>query len=149
MKQYFEIVDVMAREILDSRGNPTVEVEVEGTRDLQTLFDRDLGVGDGAAGADTLTHVAVDAGLRVEDDASAVVRRRLTGDEGVHVAARLAEELGYGFSDKREIHYICPLFSLSIWVARARPSMMASGLGAQPAISTSTWTYLLSGPQTE
>ena len=27
MKQYFEIVDVMAREILDSRGNPTVEVE--------------------------------------------------------------------------------------------------------------------------
>ena len=28
MKQYFEIVDVNAREILDSRGNPTVEVEV-------------------------------------------------------------------------------------------------------------------------
>ena len=28
MKQYFEIVDVLAREILDSRGNPTVEVEV-------------------------------------------------------------------------------------------------------------------------
>ena len=28
MKQYFEIVDVMAREILDSRGNPTVEVVV-------------------------------------------------------------------------------------------------------------------------
>ena len=28
MKQYFEIVDVMGREILDSRGNPTVEVEV-------------------------------------------------------------------------------------------------------------------------
>ncbi len=28
MKEYFEIVDVMAREILDSRGNPTVEAEV-------------------------------------------------------------------------------------------------------------------------
>ena len=28
MKDYFEIVDVSAREILDSRGNPTVEVEV-------------------------------------------------------------------------------------------------------------------------
>lgn len=28
MKQYFEIVDVIGREILDSRGNPTVEVEV-------------------------------------------------------------------------------------------------------------------------
>jgi len=28
MKQYLEIVDVLGREILDSRGNPTVEVEV-------------------------------------------------------------------------------------------------------------------------
>ena len=28
MKGYFEITDVLAREILDSRGNPTVEVEV-------------------------------------------------------------------------------------------------------------------------
>ena len=28
MKEYFEIVDVKALEILDSRGNPTVEVEV-------------------------------------------------------------------------------------------------------------------------
>ena len=28
MKQYLEIEDVYAREILDSRGNPTVEVEV-------------------------------------------------------------------------------------------------------------------------
>ncbi|MBR6114540.1 MAG: phosphopyruvate hydratase [Oscillospiraceae bacterium] len=28
MKEYLEIVDILAREILDSRGNPTVEVEV-------------------------------------------------------------------------------------------------------------------------
>ena len=28
MKQYYEIADVLAREILDSRGNPTVEVDV-------------------------------------------------------------------------------------------------------------------------
>ena len=27
MKQILEIVDVLSREILDSRGNPTVEVE--------------------------------------------------------------------------------------------------------------------------
>ncbi|GHU50244.1 enolase [Clostridia bacterium] len=33
MKSYFEIVDVMAREILDSRGNPTVEVEVVASAD--------------------------------------------------------------------------------------------------------------------
>ena len=31
MKGYYEITDVYAREILDSRGNPTVEVEVIGT----------------------------------------------------------------------------------------------------------------------
>ena len=28
MKQFIEITDVLGREILDSRGNPTVEVEV-------------------------------------------------------------------------------------------------------------------------
>ena len=28
MKQIIEIVDVLGREFLDSRGNPTVEVEV-------------------------------------------------------------------------------------------------------------------------
>ena len=37
MKQYFEIVDVNAREILDSRGNPTVEVEVTLDRYLRGL----------------------------------------------------------------------------------------------------------------
>ena len=31
MKQILEIVDVLGREILDSRGNPTVEVEVYRT----------------------------------------------------------------------------------------------------------------------
>ena len=29
MKQYIEIIDVLAREVMDSRGNPTVEAEVE------------------------------------------------------------------------------------------------------------------------
>ena len=28
MKQYIEIQDIWARQILDSRGNPTLEVEV-------------------------------------------------------------------------------------------------------------------------
>ena len=28
MKQYIEILDVFAREIIDSRGNPTLEAEV-------------------------------------------------------------------------------------------------------------------------
>lgn len=46
MKQYFEIVDVMAREILDSRGNPTVEVEV-------TLEDGTVGRAAVPSGAST------------------------------------------------------------------------------------------------
>ena len=46
MKQYFEIVDVMGREILDSRGNPTVEVEV-------TLDDDTVGRAAVPSGAST------------------------------------------------------------------------------------------------
>ena len=46
MKQYYEIVDVMAREILDSRGNPTVEVEV-------TLDDGTVGRASVPSGAST------------------------------------------------------------------------------------------------
>ncbi|MCL2342785.1 MAG: phosphopyruvate hydratase [Firmicutes bacterium] len=46
MKEYFEIVDVSAREILDSRGNPTVEVEV-------TLDDGTIGRAAVPSGAST------------------------------------------------------------------------------------------------
>ena len=46
MKQYLEIVDVLAREILDSRGNPTVEVEV-------TLDDGTVGRAAVPSGAST------------------------------------------------------------------------------------------------
>ena len=51
MKQYFEIVDVMAREIMDSRGNPTVEVEV-------TLDDGTVGRAAVPSGASTGVHEA-------------------------------------------------------------------------------------------
>ena len=51
MKQYFEIVDVLAREILDSRGNPTVEVEV-------TLEDGTVGRAAVPSGASTGVHEA-------------------------------------------------------------------------------------------
>lgn len=46
MKEYLEIVDVLAREILDSRGNPTVEVEV-------TLDDGTVGRAAVPSGAST------------------------------------------------------------------------------------------------
>ena len=46
-----EIVDIYAREILDSRGNPTVEVEV-------TLEDGSLGRAAVPSGASTGVHEA-------------------------------------------------------------------------------------------
>ncbi len=51
MKDYFEIEDVMGREILDSRGNPTVEVEV-------TLDDGTVGRAAVPSGASTGVHEA-------------------------------------------------------------------------------------------
>ena len=70
MKQYFEIVDVMAREILDSRGNPTVEVEV-------TLDDGTIGRAAVPSGASTGMYEACE--LRDGD------KSRYTG-KGVQVA---------------------------------------------------------------
>ncbi|MCR5510575.1 MAG: phosphopyruvate hydratase [Lachnospiraceae bacterium] len=46
MKDYLEIVDVFGREILDSRGNPTVEAEV-------TLADGTVALGTAPSGAST------------------------------------------------------------------------------------------------
>ena len=46
MKQMIEIVDVLGREILDSRGNPTVEVEI-------TLDDGTVGRAAVPSGAST------------------------------------------------------------------------------------------------
>ena len=51
MKQIIEIVDVLGREILDSRGNPTVEVEVY-------LEDGTVGRAAVPSGASTGVHEA-------------------------------------------------------------------------------------------
>ena len=48
-----EIIDIFAREILDSRGNPTVEVEV-------TLEDGNVGRAAGPSGASTGIHEALE-----------------------------------------------------------------------------------------
>lgn len=53
MKRYLEIIDVYAREILDSRGNPTVEVEV-------TLDDGTIGRAAVPSGASTGAFEAVE-----------------------------------------------------------------------------------------
>lgn len=53
MKRYLEIIDIYAREILDSRGNPTVEVEV-------TLNDGTIGRAAVPSGASTGAFEAVE-----------------------------------------------------------------------------------------
>ena len=99
--------------------------EVEDAGDLLAALDGDgLGL-DRAAGAHALAHAAVDALFGVEDDPAAIAGRGLAGHEGVHFAARLGKQAFDGFFYKRKIHYFCPLFSLRIWVASARPSMTA------------------------
>ncbi|MGI5976845.1 MAG: phosphopyruvate hydratase [Candidatus Limivicinus sp.] len=72
MKQYFEIVDVMAREILDSRGNPTVEVEV-------TLDDGTVGRAAVPSGASTGMYEACE--LRDGD-------KKRYGGKGVEIAVQ-------------------------------------------------------------
>ena len=57
MKQLLEIVDVHAREILDSRGNPTVEVDV-------TLDDGTVGRAAVPSGASTGVHEACERAWR-------------------------------------------------------------------------------------
>ena len=42
MKGYIEIVDVIGREVMDSRGNPTVEVEVYVEGDTGAYMGRDV-----------------------------------------------------------------------------------------------------------
>ena len=53
MKNYIEIMDVVGRQVLDSRGNPTVEVEV-------VLEDGSMGRAAVPSGASTGSFEAVE-----------------------------------------------------------------------------------------
>ncbi len=83
MKKYYEITDIYAREILDSRGNPTVEVEV-------TVEDKYVGVASVPSGASTGAFEAVelrDGGARykgkgvekVVDNINNIIAQHLIG----------------------------------------------------------------------
>ena len=79
MKDYFEIVDVSAREILDSRGNPTVEVEV-------TLDDGTVGRAAVPSGASTGIYEACE--LRDGDKSRYLGKGVLKAVENVNVPPR-------------------------------------------------------------
>ena len=82
MKDYFEIVDVKALEILDSRGNPTVEVEV-------TLDDGTVGRAAVPSGASTGVHEACE--LRDGDKSRYLGKGTLTAVQNVNT--EIAEAL--------------------------------------------------------
>ena len=65
---YLEIVDVLGREILDSRGNPTVEAEI-------TLADGTVARGCAPSGASTGEFEALE--LRDGDKGGDVYKRQL------------------------------------------------------------------------
>ena len=58
---YLEIEKVIGREILDSRGNPTVEAEVY-------LIDGTVGRGHDPSGASTGEFVDLDLGMVISQD---------------------------------------------------------------------------------
>ena len=82
MKDYFEIVDVKALEILDSRGHPTVEVEV-------TLDDGTVGRAAVPSGASTGIHEACE--LRDGDKGRYLGKGTLTAVKNVNT--EIAEAL--------------------------------------------------------
>ena len=61
MAVYLEIVDVYAREILDSRGNPTVEAEVK-VKDGEHVFTGRASVPSGAMEQNPFT---ISSGARI------------------------------------------------------------------------------------
>lgn len=82
MREYLEIVDVLAREIMDSRGNPTVEVEV-------TLVDGTIGRAAVPSGASTGIFEACE--LRDDDPARYLGKGVSKAVE--HVNEEIADEL--------------------------------------------------------
>ena len=93
MKQMIEIVDVLGREILDSRGNPTVEVEVY-------LDDGTMGRAAVPSGASTGVYEACE--LRDGDPARYLGKGVSQAVE--HVNTEIAEALiGLNVLDQTEI----------------------------------------------
>jgi enolase len=93
MKDNYDIVDVLAREILDSRGNPTVEVEV-------TLSDGTVGRAAVPSGASTGIYEACE--LRDGDDSRYLGKGVLKAVENVNT--EIAEAMyGLNVLDQPEI----------------------------------------------
>ena len=85
MKTYIEIVDVIAREIMDSRGNPTVEVEVT------VEADTGMYIGRAAVPSGASTGIFEACELRDEDKSRYLGKGVLKAVEAVNT--KIAEEI--------------------------------------------------------
>lgn len=74
MAVYLEIVDVYAREILDSRGNPTVEAEVK-VKDGEHVFTGRASVPSGASTGEQRRKELRDTGFRAVSSEKGVHRQ--------------------------------------------------------------------------
>jgi enolase len=104
-KYMSEIFDVYAREILDSRGNPTVEVEVE-------LESGAFGIAQVPSGASTGAHEAIE--LRDSDPKRYLGKGVLKAVENVNeiIAPKI---LGYDATDQLLIDKLLIEFGLSLY----------------------------------
>ena len=119
MKQIIEIVDVLGREILDSRGNPTVEVEVY-------LEDGTVGRAAVPSGASTGIYEACE--LRDGDKSRYLGKGVLTAVKNVNTD--IAECLvGMNVLDQTAIDK-----ASSSWTALTRPSYTPTPPWALPGL---------------
>ena len=92
----YKVMDVHAREVLDSRGNPTVEVEV-------TLDNGIMGRAIVPSGASTGVHEALE--LRDEDASRYLGKGTLTAVNNVNTAIK-DEIIGKEFADYRALDQV-------------------------------------------
>lgn len=118
MNDYLEIVDVRGREILDSRGNPTVEAEV-------TLADGTVGRGIAPSGASTGEFEALE--LRDRDDKRYQGKGTLKAVKSINTAIREVI-VGLDASDTYGVDYA---------MCRADGTKDKSNLGANAILATS------------
>ncbi|MHC1684297.1 MAG: phosphopyruvate hydratase [Clostridiaceae bacterium] len=129
MRQYVEIVDVFARQILDSRAFPTVEVEV-------VLEDGTVGRAAVPSGASTGMFEAVE--LRDDDKAKYMGKGVLKAVENVN--STIAEELiGYNVFDQPGIDKV--LIELDGTENKAKLGANAT-LGVSLAVANAAAKYL-------
>ena len=118
--------------------------------DILSAFHFHRRTGNGVGRTDFNAHAAVHTGFGIERDPSSVFSKTFRSGIRKDLRAGRSEKIRQGCFQIRE-HHLCiaSLFFFRIRAAVYSPSMMASGLGVQPATATSTCTKFSTGASTE